>query len=373
MRSSTGVHFVALDHVRAVAAFMVFAWHFTHGSNGYPVPFNALPAVFPLVVLDEGHTGVALFMTLSGYLFAKLLDGKAVAYGAFLWNRALRLLPLLLLVILIVGARRWVSGETLLPYARSVIAGVVRPTLPNGGWSITVEFHFYLILPLFLWLVRRSVWLPLAIVAAAIFLRVWLFLERGEVQSLAYLTIVGRIDQFVLGMLAFHYRALLTRRHLSAVIALGALTAFYWWFDAQGGFYQLGGGYPSRSALWIVMPTIEGLCYACAIGWYETSFVPGHSRLSRFVGKIGEYSYSMYLLHFFVVFDAAKFVHTYLMDQSNFYVACAWAAVCFIALLPVCHLSFRYVEMPFLRLRRPYILAARQLPDRVDSRISADV
>jgi len=29
-----------------------------------------------MALLDEGHTGVALFMTLSGYLFAKLLDGK---------------------------------------------------------------------------------------------------------------------------------------------------------------------------------------------------------------------------------------------------------------------------------------------------------
>jgi len=30
-------------------------------------------------------------MTLSGYLFAKLLDGKRIKYGSFLWNRFLRL------------------------------------------------------------------------------------------------------------------------------------------------------------------------------------------------------------------------------------------------------------------------------------------
>lgn len=66
MRSSSGEHFIALDHVRALAAFMVFAWHFTQAANGYPVPFEYVPALFPFSLLDAGHTGVALFMTLSG-------------------------------------------------------------------------------------------------------------------------------------------------------------------------------------------------------------------------------------------------------------------------------------------------------------------
>src|SRR5215471_8796230 len=101
MRSSSGAHFIALDHVRALAAFMVFAWHFTHGSNGYPVAYEYVPAIIPFALLDEGHVGVALFMVLSGYLFAKLLDGKSVNYPAFLWNRFLRLVPLLVFVILI--------------------------------------------------------------------------------------------------------------------------------------------------------------------------------------------------------------------------------------------------------------------------------
>jgi len=82
---------------------MVFAWHFTHAWYGYPIPFEYVPAIFPLALLDEGHTGVALFMTLSGYLFAKLLDGKTIDYAAFLWNRALRLFPLLGVVVVIVG------------------------------------------------------------------------------------------------------------------------------------------------------------------------------------------------------------------------------------------------------------------------------
>ncbi|QND50989.1 acyltransferase family protein [Phyllobacterium sp. 628] len=79
-----------LDHMRALAAFMVFNWHFLHFTNGYPVPFEGSPSLFFLAILDEGHSGVALFMTLSGYLFAKILDGRSIRYPAFILRRMLR-------------------------------------------------------------------------------------------------------------------------------------------------------------------------------------------------------------------------------------------------------------------------------------------
>src|SRR5215203_561184 len=135
MKSSSGAHFIALDHVRGLAAFIVFTWHFTHGQgeeNGYPIPYEYVPDVFLLSILDEGHTGVALFMCLSGYLFAKLLDGRNINYGAFLWNRALRLLPLLAVVILLVGIQSFFRGEDLYAYARSILRGAIFPSLPNG-------------------------------------------------------------------------------------------------------------------------------------------------------------------------------------------------------------------------------------------------
>ena len=69
MRSSAGLYFDKLDHVRAVAAFLVFSWHFVHLSG---VPYDYAPLFPPASIFEEGYTGVSLFMTLSGYLFAKL-------------------------------------------------------------------------------------------------------------------------------------------------------------------------------------------------------------------------------------------------------------------------------------------------------------
>jgi peptidoglycan/LPS O-acetylase OafA/YrhL len=75
----------------------------------------------------------------------------------------------------------------------------------------------------------------------------------------------------------------------------------------------------------------------------------------------GKYSYSVYFLHFFVVFRAARLVNEHLMATKSFYVAESWAVVFYAAMIPVGFLSFRYVEEPFLRFRAQYL----REPDRV--------
>jgi peptidoglycan/LPS O-acetylase OafA/YrhL len=359
VKSSSGAHYIALDHVRALAVFLVVAWHFTHADRGYPIPFEYAPTLFPFAVLDEGYTGVALFMTLSGYLFAKLLGGKSIDYRAFVWNRVLRLFPLLLVVLLIVGLKKLASGQSLSSYAQSVAVGALLPTLPNGGWSITVELHFYFVLPLLLWMLAKSRLWPLAIIAAAVGLRSYLYLEDGEVQMLAFWTIIGRIDQFVLGMLLYQFRAYFASRHAISVATIVAFLAFYWWFDLQGGFYE-NPSYPSSSPLWIVFPTIEGIAYAIGIAWYDNSFLHSTSGPSKFIGRIGEYSYSIYLLHFFVVFHAAQFVHERIMDISNFYLACLWSLAFLLLMTIPGYLSYRFIETPFLRLRKRYVAVPQE-------------
>lgn len=368
MRSSTGQHFVALDHVRACAAFLVFSWHFLHSTYGFPVSFNGAPIVFPLALLDEGHTGVSLFMVLSGYLFAKLLDGKRFSYRAFLWNRFIRLAPLLCVVFALVAIRRYVGGGDLIQFLQSLPRGLIFPTWPNGGWSIAAEVHFYLILPMLLLLARRSPSLPLVVIGAAFIVRACLFLEHGEVQSLAYWTIIGRIDQFALGVVAWLYsRQIASHWRVCGVVWL-TFVLFWWWFDATGGFYQRP-TYPSPSSLWIVLPTIEGVAYASLIAWYDARHVATHGIFSRALQRIGEYSYSIYLLHFFVVFQLAAFIDNHIMKLTNLYVALAWAVPAFALMIVPGYLSFRFIEAPFLRLRTRYVLTEPEVCDRRMNRL----
>ena len=128
MKSSQGEYFVGLDHIRALAAFTVFTWHFNHVNDGH----LSGPEIFPLSFFAEGHVGVAVFMTLSGYLFAKLLDGRDIHYVPFMWNRLLRLFPLLAFVFVVNGLL-YHDLSSLPDYLRRLVGGFVRPLWPNGG------------------------------------------------------------------------------------------------------------------------------------------------------------------------------------------------------------------------------------------------
>ena len=353
MKSSTGEHYLGLDHVRALAAFLVFTWHFIHGVDAKPVPYEGAPAIFPLALLDEGHTGVALFMVLSGYLFAKLLDGKDINYPGFFWNRFIRLAPLLILSFVLFGLQEALYGRSLTPFLNSLAAGFVAPTWPNGAWSIAIEIHFYLCLGLIFAAVRR--WRPAPVVAvlAMIAIRALLFARDADLQYLSYWTIIGRADDFLLGIAAFSYRHLFRRKHLFAAMFFLVFCGLAWTFDDMGGLTLMRPRWP-----WIVIPSVEASGYAVLIAYYDTSFRPRNVGLSRFLARIGVYSYSIYLLHFFVVFRAAKFINTHVMDISNFYLACAISAVVFCGMIPIGWLSYRFIEAPALSFRRPYLKTA---------------
>lgn len=358
MKSSSGAHFVGLDHLRALAAYMVFIWHFVHGRQGSPIPFEGAPAFYPLALLDEGHTGVALFMVLSGYLFARLLAGRSIRLSLFFYNRCLRLLPLLVFVILLAGGLLMIQGadsQTMQQFVQQVLWGWWRPSLPNGGWSITVEFHFYLLLPLLLIMMRRSLWaLPVLMLGALVFRVLW-FWQEGEVQSLAYLTLVGRLDQFLAGMVFAGIAPWFKGRHTVALTTLAVFTAFYAWFDRVGGFYGFG-GYPAKTVIWVYLPTLEALAYATLIAWYDQSFSFHDQGWSGRLAKVGSYSYAIYLLHPFWVFAAATWVHEQVMPMTSFGVAWAWGTVFFVLAIPMGALSMAVIEKPFLRLRRRYTL-----------------
>ena len=360
MRSSTGAYYIGLDHLRALAALLVFEWHFIHARA---VPFEYVPSFFPAEIIDEGHCGVALFMCLSGYLFAKLLDGKRISYSGFLWNRFVRLAPLLGFVILIAGLA--LHRNDMLEYSQSILEGVIFPTLPNGGWSITAEAHFYIVLPWILLLLRRNVGQVALIVTAAIVFRTGMYLYRGEIQTLAYWTIVGRVDQFVLGVVAFSLRGYMEKRHLLMLVLFGVFSAFYWYFGSLGGFYN-SPSYPSPYPLWIVMPTIEALFFSSLIAYYDTSFAFPDCGLSGLVAKVGTYSYSIYLTHFFYVFWMGQAFFA-LFHTRNFYIATLAGLVCFAFAAMLASFSYRYVELPFLQLRRKYVVDATNVGAALNS------
>ena len=348
MKSSQGEYFVGLDHIRALAAFTVFAWHFNHVNDNH---FGGAE-MYPLSLLAEGHVGVAIFMVLSGYLFAKLLDGRRVRYLPFLWNRIIRLFPLLIVVF----ALRWavsIGPDETDYYLKSLIWGFIWPVWPNGGWSIAVELHFYIILPLLLAISSRKPSFILLAIVASICTRTLLWVQDGTVQHFAYWTIIGGIDQFVLGIFAFKMREHIQRRHVTVAGMMACLCLYMTYFDAMGGFYR-SPDYPSPSAIWIIHPTLLAVSFSALIAWYDTSFAFRNTGVSALLATIGASSYSIYLLHFFVVFHVSEWIDDNIIELTSFPVILAVAVLCFLCFTPIAYLSYRLIELPPLKYRMRY-------------------
>lgn len=360
MRSSDGDHFLAIDHLRALAAFMVFSWHFLHGFSGYPLSFDYFSYFFFLSIFNEGHTGVSLFMVLSGYLFSFLTRSLNINYKLFFYNRILRLFPLLIFVflmqILIIFFDKGLEWNGWHGYLINFIYGFVFPLWPQGAWSITVELHFYLLLPLFVFLVRRNIFYIFFIVILFVFIRYLIFLKIGEAQTVSYLTLIGRIDQFMFGMISWNLRKYYVGNGKFVFLIALLFLLFYSFFDFSGGFYKMP-SYPSSSALWIFMPSIEGVAYAIFVGWYVEKF----SRLdkdgffNKLISNVGQLSYSMYLIHFFFVFDLANFINRKILPINDLFTGLVFSLISFFIILPICWITFNFIEKPFLKLRKSYI------------------
>ena len=105
-----------------------------------------------MTVIHEGHTGVALFIVLSGFIFIYGSADKKIIYLQFLRNRILRIYPLMI-TMTIIGISVFPEKFTIDGLICTVLPLQNTPTALRLGsysslfWTIAVEFQFYLLFP----------------------------------------------------------------------------------------------------------------------------------------------------------------------------------------------------------------------------------
>lgn len=306
----------SLDGIRAVAVLIVFVGHGTFIGGIWP-----------------GHVGVTIFFFLSGYLITTLLRREReksgrISLGKFYLRRALRILPPAYITIALAVL---VGTVGLLP-ATTTVWGVLaevfhvtnyymvlfgRDGLPPETsmlWSLSVEEHFYLVLPavLIMLLWRRMSWrrighIFLAACVAALAWRVFLYADGASFLRL-YVASDTRFD----GLLAGAAMALLfnpalgetapfrlserTIRFVLAPIAaiMFAVTAMA--PDAIKLTFADTLQYVSLMVLfWVVIRHPEGAL--------------GRILNRRWVAHIGVLSFTIYLLHRMVIALVEQVLH----------------------------------------------------------------
>jgi peptidoglycan/LPS O-acetylase OafA/YrhL len=162
-RVASNARVLQLDILRGVAILLVLC---CHSPSAFRRESGRLRIV-DLFMHNFGWTGVDLFFVLSGFLIGGLLFNEIKRYGAldvprFLMRRMLRIWPAYycLLVVIIVRlmfehgesfGTAWSKTWPAFVHIQNFIE-VPRPQL----WSLAIEEHFYLAMPLFLWFLTRK-------------------------------------------------------------------------------------------------------------------------------------------------------------------------------------------------------------------------
>jgi peptidoglycan/LPS O-acetylase OafA/YrhL len=299
-----GTFVPTLTGVRAIAAFLVLAYHVNQRFFEITVVNNSL--------VRRGYLGVDLFFILSGFIIAHVYSQHLVPLrirnvGIFLWHRFIRLYPayatvLTLLIVMVVVLRSlgipvniyshlsWNYGD--LPwYFLLLQAWRTMDTMSwnTPSWSISAEWFAYLTFPMVIlavFAVRRQATLILAVamlvLLAVIFAISGWSIERTFLGGLPALT---RVEcEFVCGVLLQH--AIATGTPSNTVMRMADLFTI-------GGMFGFVAGAALHSPDYILIFMLAILIFGLSR--------PGPIGRAIFARKsviwIGEISYSLYIIH----------------------------------------------------------------------------
>lgn len=348
-------HIEGLDGLRGIAVLAVVIYHWM---------YFFFPDYFYLLV-SGGFIGVDLFFVLSGFLITWLCLLEYERHGGisvprFYMRRALRLLPALVFLLLVVVVIDLVQGqvrEQLLAYFSVLFYfnnWMVYSTLQNTAelghlWSLSVEEQFYILWPLLLLLIlgklQRTVALALllSIIVAVAAYRFYLW-EQGTNWLLIYLRTDLRVDALLIGALgAFAWKSGWQFPVSGKLFSMGCAVVFLILVHVlnagEGFYYQFGAlGTGLLTIAWILSCRDQQATRDSYLGW-------------RFLQYFGTRSYGLYLWHFTVFFSLSSWSLSVPLPVLS--------VLGILAALLITEFSWRYVEKPFNAIRHRYSAASR--------------
>ena len=161
---------------------------------------------------------------------------------------------------------------------------------PNGGWSVSVELHFYLVLPFLLFYIRKYQWISVFVLLSFTFLLRSLFylgvfsdFYKASLFNYAYFTIIGRFDQFVFGIIAFYNSYIILSNKLFFCILFCFFSLLFSIFDFSGGNHF----HDRYNWLWIYWLSLEGFFWAIFVSLYDNMKIQSNSIVSIFFARMG--------------------------------------------------------------------------------------
>lgn len=360
---------IELDFLRGAAILLVLGRH-TWLDNKHVGFFSG----FAMLWERFGWTGVDAFFVLSGFLIGGLLFKEIKQTGhldvkRFLVRRMFKIWPAyyvfftyVLIEQLFRFHKGWEGVKALIPNLLHIQNYVIMDPLRGQTWSLAVEEHFYLALPLLLWfLLRRQKnvhylpWITLLVAGICLSLRCYNVAHHPfDVFRDLFATHI-RIDSLLWGVLLAYCHTLrpewleVVRRHPLAVCVAGlCLISPMLYLDVTApfvltiGFTLLYLGYGC-----ILLAIMHIPPQSIVFGWLG-------SRPVKAVAWIGTASYSIYLWHI----DAGQH---FVADHANWFVSSSPERSWLMAITVYMTMSIgvgwimsKLIEQPALKLRERF-------------------
>ncbi len=335
-----------LDGLRAIAVWSVIVYHLSRST------------------LSGGYLGVDMFFVLSGYLITSIIwreqQQRHFSIIRFYDRRIRRILPALiaLLVFTTAAAAAILLPTDLIGYGKSLIATIgfvaniyfwrdtsyfsqaagTKPLLHL--WSLGVEEQFYIFFPLILALVQR----------------LWRRAAFGTVTILTLLSLAMDVELRAHGGSSPAFYLLPTRAWelgIGAMLALAPQHIAVRGIAAQAmgvigaGLLGIGLIYPFQVlGMPVTLPATVGTGMLVLAGRHDTPLLNRALQFRPLV-YFGLTSYSLYLWHWpLIVFATYYLAHS--LDPVE-------VLALIFALVPIAHLSWRYVERPFRDKSMPIV------------------
>ncbi len=331
--------FAVLNGMRGISAYLVICFHVALFSGNFPINDPKAALNWFHRSINGFWVGLDVFFVLSGFLIGRILmtslkQTGSVEFWSFFTRRSMRIFPAFYLVLTLavfwylryqVGQYEFFlmggnwqrlrnSSWQNYTYTMNYLFSAGDPNPMSWGWSLCVEEHFYLVLPLLLTVMFRTrrrglrpAWLWVCMLVPFV-VRAIEYARTPDIVLLDgfYYRSHNRIDEVWYGVLVayyyvYHYDAFarLARRLGSWIwIAGAALIASVWVF---GGLQERG--------VFAVIFQFNLMALGAALVMVNGLFLD--NRVTRFFAHrtwypIARVSYGIYLLHGYVLFAVLK-------------------------------------------------------------------
>ena len=372
-----------IDALRGVAILLVLQLHLfvIH------LPLNEMGAPWWMIaIMSYFWAGVEIFFVMSSYLLTSNLlkhQGQDNLTGAFYLRRALRILPLYWILLLAGVSMRawwvwsggdgqfwlWMNQPSMFVYiffVQNWVTGWVGEPFAHfysPTWSLAVEEHFYLGLPLLIARLspRRLCLMAIALVAISPLIRACLMNSAGP--AAAYYWSFAHLDAFSWGALlalAQRYRPDLLKQisaRFSGFMAAALLLCASFWAPEMLNYKD--------STLGVTLAALAGAFALLAA--LQPPATPENSPGSwtQRLAWCGRRCYSLYLLHF-PTFGVTYLVAKSALPSAFLYGGLPIPIIALLATFLLAAFAYRFIELPFMALADRIAPYART-PRKVDA------